>query len=53
MKEIELAQNRDRWWALLNAIICGNMWEKFLLDEKLLGSQEELGSVELRTAKYW
>jgi hypothetical protein len=50
MDQIYLAQNSDRWWALVNAVMnfripqnAGN----FLIDESLLASQEELCSMLL------
>jgi hypothetical protein len=50
MDWIELAQNRDRWWAVVNAVMklrvtqnAGNSW----LADKLLASQEDFFSFEL------
>ena len=50
MNWIDLAQDRDRWWALLNAVmnlLFRQMWRISWTAEKLLASQEGICSIDL------
>jgi hypothetical protein len=52
MDWIDLAQDRDRWWAVVNAVMnlqALKMWEISQVAENLLASQKALCSVELQS----